>query len=75
MSKAKKKKQAEKLTKAQKRRQLKRSMTMRVMGISIISAAVLLAATKALFEEIFVGDDWSDVDWGEEGEDYSVDID
>ncbi|MBQ4459726.1 MAG: hypothetical protein II911_04940 [Clostridia bacterium] len=56
-------------------RQIKRMMALRVMGISIISATVLIVATKILFDEIFVGDDWSDVDWGEGEEDYGVDID
>jgi len=63
------------IIKAEKRRMHKRATMMRVMGISIISAAVLLVATKTLFNELFVGDDWSDVDWGENDEDFGVDID
>ena len=41
-------------------------------GLSIIAGATLVVATKKIFDEIFVEDDWSDVDWGEEDEDYGV---
>ena len=61
------------LTKEAKKR-LKRRTTIRVMGISILAAAVLMATTKILFDEIFVGDDWSDLDWADD-EDFGVDID
>ena len=47
---------------------------MRVLGIGILAGAVLVVATKKVFDEIFVEDDWSDVDWGEdEAEDYEID--
>lgn len=49
--------------------------TMRVLGIGIISTAVLVLATKRVFDEIFVEDDWSDMDWGDEDEDFGIDID
>ena len=29
--------------------------------------------TKKIFDEIFLEDDWSDVDWGEEDDDYIID--
>ena len=38
----------------------------RVIGLSILTGAVLALATKRVFDEIFLEDDWSDVDWGEE---------
>lgn len=44
----------------------------RIIGASVIVGAVLVVATKRIFDEIFVEDDWSDVDWGEEDEDYGV---
>lgn len=44
----------------------------RVAGVSIIAGALLVVATKKIFDEIFVEDDWSDVDWGEDDEDYGV---
>ena len=44
----------------------------RIIGASISVGAVLVVATKRVFDEIFVEDDWSDVDWGEEDEDYGV---
>ena len=46
--------------------------SMRIAGLSIIAGATLVVATKKIFDEIFVEDDWSDVDWGEEDEDYGV---
>ena len=38
----------------------------RVIGLSILTGAVLALATKRVFDEIFLEDDWSDVEWGEE---------
>ena len=38
----------------------------RVIGLSVLTGAVLALATKRVFDEIFLEDDWSDVDWGEE---------
>ncbi len=38
----------------------------RVIGLSVLSGAVLALATKRIFDEIFLEDDWSDVDWGED---------
>lgn len=49
--------------------------TMHVLGIGIIATAALIIATKKVFDEIFVEDDWSDVDWGDEDEDLDIDID
>lgn len=49
--------------------------TMRVLGIGIISTAILVLATKRVFDEIFVEDDWSDMDWGDEDIDFGMDID
>ena len=48
---------------------------MRVLGIGIISTAILVLATKRVFDEIFVEDDWSDMDWGDEDIDFGMDID
>lgn len=48
--------------------------TLRVLGIGLLAGAVIAVATKKVFDDIFVGEDWSDVDWGEdEDEDYSID--
>lgn len=44
----------------------------RIIGVSVLAGAILVVATKRIFDEIFVEDDWSDVDWGEEDEDYGV---
>lgn len=44
----------------------------RIAGLSILAGAILVLATKKVFDEIFVEDDWSDVDWGEDDEDYGV---
>lgn len=55
-------------------RESRMRMTMQVMGISIIASAVLILATKTLLDELFVQDDWSDVDWGDEEEDFDIDI-
>ena len=49
--------------------------TMRVLGIGIISTAILVLATKRVFDEIFVEDDWCDMDWGDEDIDFGMDID
>ena len=38
----------------------------RVVGLSLLTGAVLALATKRIFDEIFLEDDWSDVDWGED---------
>ena len=54
------------------RRQKMLKTSMRIAGLSIIAGATLVVATKKIFDEIFVEDDWSDVDWGEEDEDYGV---
>lgn len=44
----------------------------RIIGVSVLAGAILVVATKRIFDEIFVEDDWSDVDWGEEDEDFGV---
>ena len=54
------------------RRQKMLKTSMRIASLSIIAGATLVVATKKIFDEIFVEDDWSDVDWGEEDEDYGV---
>ncbi|WLD76703.1 hypothetical protein QU661_02350 [Mogibacterium neglectum] len=55
---------------ARRHKMLKTSM--RIAGLSLLAGATLVVATKKIFDEIFVEDDWSDVDWGEEDEDYGV---
>lgn len=56
------------------RRRAAARMSMRVIGLSVLTGAVLVLATKKIFDEIFLEDDWSDVDWGEdEDEDYIID--
>ena len=46
--------------------------SMKIAGFGLIVGATLVVATKKIFDEIFVEDDWSDVDWGEDDEDYGV---
>lgn len=47
---------------------------MTLLGVGLIAGAAIVLATKKVFDEIFVEDDWSDVDWGEEeDEDYGID--
>jgi hypothetical protein len=57
---------------ANKRRLAKHSIT--AAAATIIAGSILIFATKKLFDEVFVEDDWSDVDWGEE-EDLDLSID
>ena len=46
---------------------------MRIAGVSMLAGALLVVTTKQIFDEIFLEDDWSDVDWGEEDDDYIID--
>lgn len=46
---------------------------LRIAGVSMLAGAMLVVATKKIFDEIFLEDDWSDVDWGEEDDDYIID--
>lgn len=46
---------------------------MRIAGVSMLAGALLVVTTKKIFDEIFLEDDWSDVDWGEEDDDYIID--
>lgn len=45
----------------------------RIAGVSMLAGALLVVTTKKIFDEIFLEDDWSDVDWGEEDDDYIID--
>lgn len=54
------------------RRQKALKNGLRIAGVSLIAGATLVVATKRIFDEIFVEEDWSDVDWGEDDEDYGV---
>lgn len=54
------------------RRQKALRTGLRIAGVSLIAGATLVVATKKIFDEIFVEEDWSDVDWGEDDEDYGV---
>ena len=45
----------------------------RIAGVSMLAGARLVVTTKKIFDEIFLEDDWSDVDWGEEDDDYIID--
>ena len=44
-----------------------------IAGVSMLAGALLVVTTKKIFDEIFLEDDWSDVDWGEEDDDYIID--
>ena len=55
------------------RRQKAAKLGMRIAGVSMLAGALLVVTTKKIFDEIFLEDDWSDVDWGEEDDDYIID--
>lgn len=55
------------------RRKKVAKLGMRIAGVSMLAGALLVVTTKKIFDEIFLEDDWSDVDWGEEDDDYIID--
>ena len=55
------------------RRKKAAKLGMRIAGVSMLAGAILVVTTKKIFDEIFLEDDWSDVDWGEEDDDYIID--
>ena len=55
------------------RRKKAAKLGMRIAGVSMLAGALLVVTTKKIFDEIFQEDDWSDVDWGEEDDDYIID--
>lgn len=55
------------------RRKKAAKLGMRIAGVSMLAGALLVITTKKIFDEIFLEDDWSDVDWGEEDDDYIID--
>ena len=55
------------------RRKKAAKLGMRIAGGSMLAGALLVVTTKKIFDEIFLEDDWSDVDWGEEDDDYIID--
>lgn len=55
------------------RRKKAAKLGMRIAGVSMLAGALLVVTTKNIFDEIFLEDDWSDVDWGEEDDDYIID--
>lgn len=55
------------------RRKKAAKLGMRIAGVSMVAGALLVVTTKKIFDEIFLEDDWSDVDWGEEDDDYIID--
>ena len=55
------------------RRKKAAKLGMRIAGVSMLAGALLVVTTKKIFDEIFLDDDWSDVDWGEEDDDYIID--
>ena len=55
------------------RRKKAAKLGMRIAGVSMLAGALLVVITKKIFDEIFLEDDWSDVDWGEEDDDYIID--
>lgn len=64
--------QDEAMKKAMKRRAAAK-LGARIAGVSMLAGALLVITTKKIFDEIFLEDDWSDVDWGEEDDDYIID--
>ena len=55
------------------RRKKAAKLGMRIAGVSMLAGALLVVTTKKIFDEIFLEDDWSDGDWGEEDDDYIID--
>ena len=55
------------------RRKKAAKLGMRIAGVSMLAGALLVVTTKKIFDEILLEDDWSDVDWGEEDDDYIID--
>lgn len=55
------------------RRKKAAKLGMRIAGVGMLAGALLVVTTKKIFDEIFLEDDWSDVDWGEEDDDYIID--
>ena len=55
------------------RRKKAAKLGMRIAGVSMLAGALLVVTTKKIFDEIFLEDDWSDVDWGEEDDGYIID--
>lgn len=55
------------------RRKKAAKLGMRIAGVSMLAGALLVVTTKKIFDEIFLEDDWSDVDWGEEDDDCIID--
>ena len=55
------------------RRKKAAKLGMRIAGVSMLAGALLVVTTKKIFDEIFLEDDWSDVDWGEEDDDSIID--
>ena len=55
------------------RRKKAAKLGMRIAGVSMLAGALLVVTTKKIFDEIFLEDDWSDVDWGEEDDEYIID--
>lgn len=55
------------------RRKKAAKLGMRIAGVSMLAGALLVVTTKKIFDEIFLEDDWLDVDWGEEDDDYIID--
>lgn len=64
--------QDEAMKKAMKRKAAAK-LGVRIAGVSMLAGALLVVTTKKIFDEIFLEDDWSDVDWGEEDDDYIID--
>ena len=55
------------------RRKKAAKLGMRIAGVSMLAGALLVVTTKKIFDEIFLEDDWSDVDWGEEDDGNIID--
>lgn len=55
------------------RRKKAAKLGMRIAGVSMLAGALLVVTTKKIFDEIFLEDDWSDLDLGEEDDDYIID--
>ena len=55
------------------RRKKAAKLGMRIAGVSMLAGALLVVTTKKIFDEIFLEDDWSDVDWDEADDAFILD--
>ena len=55
------------------RRKKAAKLGMRIAGVSMLAGALLVVTTKKIYNEIFLQDAWTDVDSGEQDDEYIID--